>query len=68
MAPFKGEVFNVILDGQATGAVCVVPGEVDAGESGAGPVLGELMVLEEDVVKVVGMAFVDVLDAKVIDN
>ena len=40
MAPFKEEVFNVIIDGQATGAVGVVPGEIDAGESGAGSVLG----------------------------
>ena len=40
VALFKEEVFDIVFDGQATGAVCVVPGEVDAGESGAGPVLG----------------------------
>ena len=65
---FKEEVFDIILDGQAKGAVCVVPGEVDAGESGAGPVLGEFIVFEEDVAKVVGVAFVNVFDAKVIDD
>ena len=68
MAPFKKEVFNVILDGQATGAVCVVPGEVDAGKSGSGPVLGDLIMIEEDVVKVIGVAFVDVFYSKVVDD
>ena len=34
MAPFKKEVFDVILDGQATVAFGVVSGEIDAGESG----------------------------------
>ena len=68
VAPFKEEVFNVILDGQATGAVCVVPGEADAGESRAGPVLGDFIMLEEDLTKVIGMAFVDVFYAEVVDN
>ena len=46
VAPFKEEVFDIMFDGQAAGAVGVVPGEVDAGELGAGPVLGEFIVLE----------------------
>ena len=68
VAPFKEDVFNVILDGQATGAVCLVPGEVDAGESEAGLVLGDFIILEEDVAKVIGVAFVDVFYDKVVDN
>ena len=32
VAPFKKEVFNVILDGQATCALRVVPGDIDASE------------------------------------
>ena len=68
MAPFKEKVFNIILDGQATGAVCVVLGEVDAGELVAGPVLGEFIVLDEDVAKVVGMTFANVFDVEVIDD
>ena len=68
MAPFKEEVFDMIIDGQATGTVCVVPGEFDAGESGAGPILGEFIVLEEDAAKVVGVAFANVFDAEVIGN
>ena len=46
----------------------MVPGEVDAGESGAGPVLGDFIMLEEDVAKVIGVAFVDVLYAEVVDD
>ena len=65
MAPFKKEVFYVILDGQATSAFGVVLGEIDAGELGAGPFLGDFIILEEDVAKVIGVAFVDVFYAKV---
>ena len=66
--PFKEEVLNIIIYGQATGAVCVVPGEVNYQQIGTGPVLVEFIVLEEDVVKVVGVAFANVFDAEVIDN
>ena len=68
MAPFKEEVFNIMFDGQAAGAVGVVPGEVDAGESGAIPDLGEFIVLEEDVAKVVGVAFANIFDTEVIND
>ena len=49
MAPLEKEDMDVILDGQATGAFGVVPGEIDAGEAGAGPVLGDFVMLEEGV-------------------
>ena len=68
MAPFKKEFFDVILDGQATGAFVVVPGDIDAGKSGAGTVLGDFIMLEEDVAKVIGVAFVDVFYAKVVKD
>ena len=68
VAPFEKEVFDVIFDGQATGAFGVVPGEIDAGKSGAGPVLGDFIMLEEDVAKVIGVAFVDVLYAEVAND
>ena len=68
MAPFKEEFFDIMFYGQTTGAVGVVPGEVDAGELRAGPVLGEFIVLEEDVAKVFGVAFAKIFDAKVINN
>ena len=68
VAPFEKEVFDVILDGQATGAFGVVPGEINVGESGAIPVLGDFIMLEEDVAKVVGVAFVDVFYAEVVND
>ena len=68
VAPIEKEVLYVIIDGQATGAFGVVPGEINAGEAGAGPVLGDLVMLEEGAVKVVGVAFVDVLYAEVVND
>ena len=68
VAPFKEEVFDIMFDGQVAGAFGVVPGEVDAGESGSGPVLGEFIVLEEYVAKVVGVAFSNIFNAEVINN
>ena len=62
------EVFYVIINGQATGAFRVVPDEIDAGEAGAGPVLGDFVMLEEGVAKVVGVAFVEIFYAKVVNN
>ena len=68
MAPFKKEVFNVIIDGKATGAVGVVPGEIDAGELGAGPVPSDFIMLKEDVAKMIGVTFVNVFYAKVVND
>ena len=68
VAPLEKEVFDVILDGKLTGAFGVVPGEIDAGKAGAGPVLGDFVMLEEGVAKVVGVAFVDVFYAEVVNN
>ena len=51
-----------------TCAFGVVPGEIDAGEAGAGTVLGDFVMLEEDVAKVVGVAFVDILNAEVVND
>ena len=67
MAPLEKEVFDVILYGQLTGASGVVPGEIDAGKAGAGPVLGDFLMFEEGVAKVVGVAFVDVFYSKVVN-
>ena len=49
VALLEKEVFYVILDGQATGTFGVVPGEINAGEAGDGPVLGDFVMLEEGV-------------------
>ena len=42
--------------------------QVDAGKLGAGPVLDEFIVLEEDVAKVVSVAFSNVFDAQFIND
>ena len=68
MAPLEKEVFDVILDGQTTGAFGVVPGKIDDGKAGAGPVLGDFVMIEEGVAKVVGVEFVDVFYAKVVNS
>ena len=68
MAPIEKEVFDVILDGQATGAFGLVPVEINAGKAGADQVLGDFLTLEEGVAKVVGVAFVDVFYAEVVNN
>ena len=68
MAPFEEEVLDVVLDRKSADAFGVIPVEVDAGETGAVPVLGDILVLKEDVVKVVGVAFADVFDAEVVGN
>ena len=68
MAPLEKEAIYVILDGQATGAFGVVPGEINVGVAGAGPVLGDLVMLEEGVAQVVGVAFVDIFYAEVVNN
>ena len=57
-----------MLDGKMAGAFGVVPVEVDVGETGSVPVLGDVVVLKEDVTKVVGVASADVFDAEVVDD
>ena len=59
---------DVILDGQAIGAFGVVPGEIDAGKSGSRPVLGDFIMLKEDVAKVISVAFVEVFYAEVVND
>ena len=68
MAPFEEEVLDVVLDENTAGVFGVVPVEVDAGKTGAGTVLGDIVVIKEDIAKVVGVAFANVLDAKVVNN
>ena len=68
MASLEKEVLYVILDVHATGAFGLVPGEIDAGKAGAVRVLGDLVILEEGVAQVVGVAFVDVFYAEIVND
>ena len=51
-----------------TGAFGVVPGEIDARKSESGPFLGDFIMLKEDVAKVIGVEFVNVFYAKVVND
>ena len=68
MAPFEEDVIYVVLDVKTAGVFGVFPVEVNAGKTGAGPVLSDIVVLKEDVAKVVGVAFANVFDAEVIND
>ena len=68
MAQLEKEVLYVILDGQATGAFGVVPGDIDAGKARDGPVLDDFVMLEEGVAKVAGVAFIDIFYAEVVND
>ena len=68
MAQFEEEVLDIVLDGKTAGEFGVVPVEVNTGETGAGPVLGDIVVLEEDVAKLVTVAFANVFDDEVIND
>ena len=59
-------ILDVVLDGEAASALVVVPLKIDAGVVRSCPILCDLIVFDEDVTKVVGVAFADVFDAKVI--
>ena len=68
MVVFDKEGVNVVIHGEATGAHGVVPDQVNAGIEVALPVLGEVVVLFDDVTKVVGMLDANIFDAKVVDD
>ena len=64
-----GEDFiNVSWHGHATRAFGLVPVKVHAGNFGTLAVLSDGVVLLEDVTDVTGVAFIEVFNAKVIDN
>ena len=68
MVVFDKQGVNVVIHGEATGAYGVIPGQVNASIEVAQPVLCEVVVLFDDVTKVVGMLDANILDAKVIDD
>ena len=66
VTPFEENILNVVLDGEAASALVVVPFNIDAGVVIACPILVDFIVFDEDDTKVVGVAFVDVFEAKII--
>ena len=66
MTPFEENILDVVLDGEAASALVVVPLKIDAGVTCFCPILGDFIVFDEDITKVVGVAFANVFDAKII--
>ena len=66
MTPFEENILDVVLDGEASIAFVVIPLKIDAGVVRSCPILGDFIVFDDDVTKVVGVAFANVFDAKII--
>ena len=58
----------IALHGEATRPFDVVPGKVDTSVFLAFPILGDGVMLLQDRVEVLGVALVNVFDAKVVNN
>ena len=66
MTPFEDNILDVVLDGEATSALVVVLLKIDAGVMRACTILCDFVVFEEDLTKVVGVAFANVFDSKIV--
>ena len=66
--PLEAEVGNVVVRGEATGALGVVPLEIDAGVQVTLPVFGDIVVFFEGISKAVGMVFAYIFNTKVVDD
>ena len=66
MTPFEENILDVVLDGEASSALVVVPLNIDAGVVRAFPILCDFIVFDEDFTKVVGVAFANVFDAEIV--
>ena len=67
VTPFEENILDVVLDGEATSLLVVVPLKIDAGVVRACPILVDFIAFDEDVTKVVGVAFADIFEAKIIN-
>ena len=68
LIPPEAEFGDVVVHGEAKGALGVVPLEIDAGVQVTLPVFGDIVVFFEGISKVVGMAVAYIFDTKVINN
>ena len=67
VAPFGKDGGNAFVHHETTSAFVIVPGQIDTRVERAFPVLGDGVVFEESVAKVVGEALADVFNAKIIN-
>ena len=65
---FEKEFADVSLHGKPAFSFDVIPGQIDTGELGAVPIGGDVVVFSEDVGKMVGMFFANVLYTKIIHD
>ena len=66
--PLEAEVGNVVIHGKVTGAMGVVPFEIDNSLQTSLPVFSYVIVLFEGISKVMGMAVAGIFSTKVVDN
>ena len=68
MVVLDEEVFDVTIHCWSACAFGIVPVQVDSGKLVSCPVRGDIVVCEQGLEEVVGVTFVHVLDAKVVDD
>ena len=66
MTPFEDNILDVVLDVEVASGLVVFLLKIDAGIVRACPILCDSIVFGDDFTKVVGVAFADVFDAKII--
>ena len=65
--PIEAEIGNVIIHGKATGAMGVVPSDIDDSVQISLPVFSDVIMLFEVILKLMGMAVADIFNTKVVD-
>ena len=68
MVIFEEKVRDVFIHGEAASPCGVVPGNVDGCIEIAFPIIGDVVVLLDDVTQVMGMFLANVFNAKVVNN
>ena len=68
MVPFEEESGNVVIHGEAAGALSVIPLKVDASIQTTLPIFSDDVVFLEGIAYVVGMTFTDLFNTKVVNN
>ena len=66
--PFEAESGDIIIHGETSGAMNVIPLEVDSSVQIALPIFGDVIVFLEGIAKVLGMHFTDIFNTKVVNN
>ena len=68
LIPPEAEFGDVVVHGEAKGALGVVPLEIDAGVKVTLPVFSDVILFFEGISKVVDMAVANIFNTKVVDN